>query len=158
MGFRDMLDTSCFYGQTVRPSLLLEIVRPSQLLHTPCHPDDDSSRDALGYCCGSWSPFYYYIPTLKLILLQLLATIFRCIPVPGNWDEAEDDTCRVDIFGLYYGSSASHVFTDIAILALPINPIRKLHMSRTLKQILYGIFALGGLYVPFSHCVFIALL
>ncbi|MCJ1459972.1 hypothetical protein MMC28_010351 [Mycoblastus sanguinarius] len=75
----------------------------------------------------------------------LLATIFRCIPVPGNWDEAEDDTCRVDIFGLYYGSSASHVFTDIAILALPINPIRKLHMSRTLKQILYGIFALGGL-------------
>ncbi len=73
--------------------------------------------------------------------------IFQCIPVKSDWDPTIKPRCvniGLDLIIL----SSINVITDAAILCLPIYQVWHLHMSRSRKLQIGGLFLLGGLYVP----------
>ncbi len=56
-------------------------------------------------------------------------------------------TYQISTAVIWYSTSAFAIITDIAIIALPINEIRRLQLPRVQKLMLMFLFSLGLLYV-----------
>ncbi|KAI1302710.1 hypothetical protein F5Y03DRAFT_193667 [Xylaria venustula] len=73
---------------------------------------------------------------------QFLAVVFLCIPVRAFWDKTVEAKCQNQLIGVYLNAVGTLV-TDFAILVLPIPAIWNLHLPRTQKWALTGIFSIG---------------
>ena len=75
----------------------------------------------------------------------IFATFFQVWPLRCNWVTCIPTT---NYTVMYVCCSVTDVLLDIAILCVPSSFIRTLHISRSQKIGLSGIFGLGVLYVP----------
>ena len=70
--------------------------------------------------------------------------LLECVPFKKLWDPTVPGHC-LNPSASTIVAGALNVFTDIAILTLPIQPIMRLKLSRRRKQLIYGNFLLGGM-------------
>ncbi|GAB1319871.1 Rhodopsin domain-containing protein [Madurella fahalii] len=82
-------------------------------------------------------------------LSQVLVGIFICSPIDGFWDSTVQSTCIPNI-PQWYINAAGNIITDIAVFALPLPALWKLHLPRSQKLVLLGIFSLGFFTVIIS--------
>ena len=68
-----------------------------------------------------------------------------CIPFEKLWMPTIPGGC-INLPKLYYGSQIPNIITDAIILMMPVKVVWNLHVSKTRKYLLLGIFALGLLY------------
>lgn len=84
---------------------------------------------------------------------QIFAFIFNCKPVSGFWDKTVESTCKVSTAKANYSSVFIYVnaggtlLVDIIVLLLPIPAIWNLELHRHQKWAIFGIFAVGGMWV-----------
>ena len=81
--------------------------------------------------------------TICQCLAFLLLNLLGCVPVKAGWDPTIPGDCVNNSSTISAG--ALNAFTDIVILALPIQPIINLRLSRRRKQLIYSNFLLGGM-------------
>ena len=62
--------------------------------------------------------------------------------------------CHLSPRSIYMGTGIVHVITDFMLLLFPLLLIWKLDMSKPQKLCLIAVFALGSLYVKYSHAIF----
>ena len=80
--------------------------------------------------------------------IQLPPTILSCRPIkaslshPFQLIRTVPAAKCVDSFGLNTGSSVTHIITDLAPLALPLQLLWRLEMARPRKYMLSAMFAL----------------
>ena len=82
-----------------------------------------------------------------LMMLQVLMTLLRCVPVNSLWDPTVPSHCYISDSQYFLESSISHIAIDVLLLGLPMPLIWRLHMHRSHITTLTVIFALGSLYV-----------
>ena len=75
---------------------------------------------------------------------KILATVFQCVPVSGLWNPELDPKC-IDFQQLLLGITVPHMATNLALLALPIPCIWRLHTTASQKIALTVTFMLGSL-------------
>ncbi|KAL2137867.1 hypothetical protein VTI28DRAFT_7936 [Corynascus sepedonium] len=96
---------------------------------------------------------YVYIGSIILVggwgLSQVLVSIFICWPVAGFWDKTVAAKCIPSI-PQWYTNAAGNILTDVAVFALPLPALWKLHLPRASKLVLIGIFSLGFFTVIIS--------
>lgn len=61
------------------------------------------------------------------------------------WDPTVPGGC-INLAQFYYGLQIPNIVTDAVIIAMPMKMVANLHISKTQKTVLSGIFALGVLY------------
>lgn len=77
---------------------------------------------------------------------QSFLTVFRCNPISRGWEvPTARGTCITKGAHLLFGSTVTHIITDVAILAIPIPVVSELQMQLAQRLILCCIFSLGGL-------------
>ena len=86
--------------------------------------------------------------TSAWLVAFIFATFFQVWPLRCNWVTCIPTT---NYTVMYVCCSVTDVLLDIAILCIPSSFIRRLHISRSQKFGLIGIFGLGILYVPTLH-------
>lgn len=74
-----------------------------------------------------------------------LVAVFTCIPFRKMWDPTIPGGC-INLAQFYYGLQIPNIVTDAVIIAMPMKMVANLHISKTRKTVLSGIFALGILY------------
>lgn len=74
-------------------------------------------------------------------------TLFQCKPISSNWgtQPVQIDTCVANIFVMYEVAALTNIFSDIAILVLPVPIIVALHMPPKHKIGVLGVFLTGTL-------------
>lgn len=79
------------------------------------------------------------------LISTIFVSVFSCHPVDYLWHPVPGGGClkHFNLFGYITGSFG--VFLDLAVLTLPINPVRKLQMAKRTEILLLSIFSLGGL-------------
>lgn len=82
-----------------------------------------------------------------MYILQILTTVFQCMPIQGLWDYSVKAHCGVNINDFFIGNAVPNIITDWAMLILPLPYVWKIQRSTTQKVALCGAFAMGGLYV-----------
>ena len=75
---------------------------------------------------------------------KILVTIFQCVPVSGFWNREKHAEC-VNYQHLFIGITVPNIATNLALLALPVPYIWRLHTTASQKIALTGTFMLGGL-------------
>lgn len=83
------------------------------------------------------------------MILRVLMTTLRCVPVSSLWDIFGIGHCYISGFQLFMGSSIPHITIDILLLGFPVPLIWRLHMHSSHRIILTVLFASGILYVAF---------
>ncbi|KAL6863259.1 hypothetical protein ACO1O0_003504 [Amphichorda felina] len=73
-----------------------------------------------------------------------LLTLLQCIPTRGFWDKSIGASCDVDANKFLFAISIPNILIDVALLALPIPYVVKLHVSRDRKITIMSMFLLGG--------------
>ncbi|RDW91625.1 hypothetical protein BP5796_02790 [Coleophoma crateriformis] len=79
-----------------------------------------------------------------------LVTIFQCTPVQGFWDLTIESNCTVNVTSFFFGNSIPNIFTDVALMVLPVPYIWRLQLVRAQKIALISIFTLGTFIVVIS--------
>lgn len=74
----------------------------------------------------------------------VFGSIFACVPVRAFWDKEQPARC-IDQFAMWFTNAAINILTDFAIIILPMPVIQNLNLAKRQKQLLIGIFAIGGL-------------
>lgn len=82
--------------------------------------------------------------TASQCLTFLVVTLLECVPYQKLWDPKIPGHC-LNLRASTIVAGALNVITDIAILALPLQPVMNLKLSRRRKQLIYGNFLLGGM-------------
>ncbi|CAI6015678.1 unnamed protein product [Clonostachys chloroleuca] len=78
------------------------------------------------------------------LVVRIFLTIFTCIPVQAFWDKTiKDAQCSVDESGFFFGTVLTHCLMDVAILLLPIIPVRHLRLRFHQKAVVMALFAFG---------------
>ena len=77
--------------------------------------------------------------------IQVVGTLFQCIPVRAAWDVTVKATC-IKINVMYEIMAGFNVLTDFVLLLAPLPSLWNLHMQKVMKWQLIGIFSIGGLY------------
>lgn len=75
-------------------------------------------------------------------LAACLVTVFGCHPISKAWDKKAEGKC-VDIIQIWYSNSIMIILTDVMIILLPLNQIRRLQLPLFRKILLSGVFSLG---------------
>lgn len=71
-------------------------------------------------------------------------TVFHCVPTQAFWDlSITDKVCNIDNARFFFGTTMTHLFLDVAILALPIVQVRKLNLRKGQKLGVIGLFMFG---------------
>jgi ABC-type sulfate transport system permease component len=83
-----------------------------------------------------------YLVLYTIIFLSLI--IFQCSPVNYAWDKTLDGKC-INMTALTYAGSIFATITDIGLILLPVNELRKLQMGRVKKFGVMVIFIVGCL-------------
>ncbi|KAK1141820.1 hypothetical protein N8T08_008485 [Aspergillus melleus] len=78
-----------------------------------------------------------------------LVGALTCIPFRKLWDPAIPGGC-IDLPKFYYGLQIPNIVTDAIILAMPMKVVWNLHVPKTQKVALSGIFLLGFLTLIFD--------
>ncbi|KAL5360831.1 hypothetical protein BJX96DRAFT_175663 [Aspergillus floccosus] len=109
---------------------------------------------AIGFVKASVLVFYYKTFPIRIfsIIVTLLlgiivaysiacifALIFGCNPLALAWDPSITQGYCINKFAVYYAQGALNVFTDLAIITLPIPLIWGLHISRREKAIIFAL-------------------
>lgn len=76
----------------------------------------------------------------------VMSSIFQCTPVTFTFDKTETGTC-IDLTAFWYANAAFNISSDLVIMFLPVPVINRLQLPPQQKLLLYGIFAVGILYV-----------
>ncbi|KAI1424967.1 hypothetical protein F5Y12DRAFT_714832 [Xylaria sp. FL1777] len=76
-------------------------------------------------------------------LAVILVTIFQCHPVSKAIDPAIEGHC-ISQTEFFLGNAIPNIVTDVLILSLPLHDIIKLHLPRSQRVSIAGIFLLGG--------------
>ncbi|KAL5606306.1 uncharacterized protein BROUX77_003499 [Berkeleyomyces rouxiae] len=71
-----------------------------------------------------------------------LLSAFSCSPVRAFWDKTIDGKCLPNQ-PVWYASAAGNILTDLVIAILPIRTLWKLHLPKSQRLSLIGVFALG---------------
>lgn len=76
----------------------------------------------------------------------ILVCLFQCSPIYLAWQPwlAADDSC-INLRGSFIGNAVPNILTDVAILAMPIKQVWKLHATMAQKVSLVCTFGLGSL-------------
>ena len=77
-------------------------------------------------------------------IAEIFLSIFQCTPVHKAWDQRVAGSC-VNILLAACIPGAINVFTDLAIVLLPISVVWSLQMGRSRKIQLVGVFLLSSL-------------
>ncbi|KAL7943963.1 hypothetical protein V8C42DRAFT_358684 [Trichoderma barbatum] len=72
----------------------------------------------------------------------VLLTIFACKPIDKSWNKALPGVC-VNSISIWYSTSVLNIVTDVLIIGLPINEIRRLQLPLVKKLLLCALFSLG---------------
>ena len=78
-------------------------------------------------------------------VISLFGGAFQCAPVAYLWDKAIPGGTCIDFIAFARFTSIFNIVTDILILALPIPIVWQLHLERSKKIGVIGLFLLGGL-------------
>ncbi|KKZ65970.1 hypothetical protein EMCG_08264 [[Emmonsia] crescens] len=70
------------------------------------------------------------------------ATVFQCTPIRRAWDRAVLGTC-INLTVSWYANAAFSIFSDLAILTLPMPVIKSLQLPKRARIGLMSIFAVG---------------
>jgi hypothetical protein len=73
-----------------------------------------------------------------------LLIIFQCSPTAYAWDKTIHGGKCLNMNALTYAGAAFAAIHDILTLALPVNELRKLKLSRTKKIGVIAMFIVGG--------------
>ncbi|EAU31185.1 predicted protein [Aspergillus terreus NIH2624] len=73
----------------------------------------------------------------------VLSAFLNCIPVAKFWNPTLPGYC-INQKGLWFSNASMHIFTDLAILIIPIPALHALELPKRQKIALISIFALGG--------------
>lgn len=84
--------------------------------------------------------------SVVLGLGTFIACVFECDLTSLYWDRTSYGLC-IDMKAFLLSTAILNLFTDIAILILPISVVWKLQIKKSQKVAITGIFLLGGLYV-----------
>ncbi|GIJ88086.1 hypothetical protein Asppvi_007002 [Aspergillus pseudoviridinutans] len=76
-------------------------------------------------------------------LAYILVTIFQCTPVAAFWDKTIAKKSCVNSKAQWLSYAVINIVCDVAILALPIYPVSKLHLAQGKKIALAVIFGMG---------------
>lgn len=75
-----------------------------------------------------------------------------CIPASKFWYQSMEGTC-LNPYHFYYGMQIPNILTDLILLIMPMHVVWSLHIPRTQKLLLCGVFLVGGLYVSLIRLV-----
>ena len=87
----------------------------------------------------------------SIFVVNFVTFVLQCLPVPRFWDETVDGTC-INQNQFYFASAIINVCGDVAVLALPLPTVWRLHTSRNKKWSLSFLFLLGSLSVFYYLC------
>ncbi|KAL8961642.1 MAG: hypothetical protein Q9193_001837 [Seirophora villosa] len=99
---------------------------------------------------STWFRVAWYIITVWCFLWGIstfIAAVFQCTPVSYLWTQFSGKTkgkC-VDFTALLIATAAVNIFTDVAVLVLPMPMVWKMKIQKAQKLAVSGIFLLGGL-------------
>ncbi|KAL1887822.1 hypothetical protein Cpir12675_006408 [Ceratocystis pirilliformis] len=71
-----------------------------------------------------------------------LVTINTCTPVRAYWDKSIEGRCIPNL-PLWYINAAGNILTDLVIVVLPVKVLWNLHLPKSQRLSLIGVFALG---------------
>ncbi|KAI0175161.1 hypothetical protein BJ166DRAFT_621521 [Pestalotiopsis sp. NC0098] len=77
------------------------------------------------------------------IIIRTFLGIFHCSPVQAFWLDIPGSYCAINDKQFFFGSILAHVCLDIAILALPIIQVRKLHLPKLQRIGIIAMFMFG---------------
>ncbi|KAI3340072.1 hypothetical protein F4824DRAFT_453999 [Ustulina deusta] len=93
-------------------------------------------------------------------LAVILVTIFQCHPISKAINPAVEGYC-ISQTEFFLGNAIPNIVTDLLILSLPLHDIMKLHLPRSQRISIAGIFLLGGGVIVASsirlyYCILLA--
>ncbi|KAH8901437.1 hypothetical protein GQ53DRAFT_775991 [Thozetella sp. PMI_491] len=80
--------------------------------------------------------------TITYTLIAILLTVFSCNPIQKSWNKELQGSC-LDSRSIWYGTSIMIILTDLMIIVLPINEIRRLQLPLVKKLLISCLFSLG---------------
>ncbi|KAM6506941.1 hypothetical protein FALCPG4_018754 [Fusarium falciforme] len=84
--------------------------------------------------------------TIVWFLLRLFLVTLQCIPIQALWDASvKDANCSIKDSAFFFATGLTHVLIDIAILALPVIEVGKLHLPAGQKVAITALFLFGAL-------------
>ena len=78
-------------------------------------------------------------------MLKEASAIFTCTPVRKVWDPTVVGGHCIDIRSFFIGIAVPNIFTDLALLAMPLPYILGLQVKLLQKIAVMFVFVLGGL-------------
>lgn len=75
---------------------------------------------------------------------QMFGTIFQCVPIHYQWTPGVVPKC-IDYVAMIIACGVINIFTDFAILALPLPVLWRLQVSQHRKMALSFMFLIGSL-------------
>ncbi|EPE06929.1 integral membrane protein [Ophiostoma piceae UAMH 11346] len=78
-----------------------------------------------------------------IFVINFFTFVLQCLPVSRFWDQTVDGTC-INQNQFYFASAIINVCGDVAVLALPMPIVWRLHTSRNKKWSLSFLFLLGA--------------
>ncbi|KAJ1332045.1 alpha-methylacyl-CoA racemase [Microdochium nivale] len=88
------------------------------------------------------------------IIIRTFLGIFHCIPVQAYWDSSAGGFCAVEDTKFFFGSILVHVVMDIAIILLPVLPIKHLSLP-TRQRIAIAVVFMFGFFICFAGVMII---
>lgn len=90
-----------------------------------------------------------YIVTIIAVVswsaIQVILTIFTCIPVSAFWDKNQDRATCLPQTIMSYINAAGNIATEAGILILPLPVLARLNLAKQHRAMLVFIFSLGFL-------------
>ncbi|KAH0489846.1 hypothetical protein TgHK011_001339 [Trichoderma gracile] len=80
--------------------------------------------------------------TVAYTFAAVLMTVFACKPIEKAWRKTLPGVC-VNSISIWYSTSVLNIVTDILIIGLPVNEIRRLQLPLARKLLLCALFSLG---------------
>ncbi|KAL6882216.1 hypothetical protein HDV57DRAFT_52500 [Trichoderma longibrachiatum] len=80
--------------------------------------------------------------TVAYTFAAVLLTVFACKPIEKAWRKTLPGVC-VNSISIWYSTSVLNIVTDILIIGLPVNEIRRLQLRLARKLLLCALFSLG---------------
>lgn len=108
----------------------------------------------ISFLCFYWRLFQFtsiripiqilLVTSVVWIIVRTFLTIFQCVPVEAIWDQRDCDSHRrINQSDFFFGSVLVHCLMDVMILVLPIFPVSQMHLSRSKKLGVVGLFSSG---------------
>ncbi|KXJ94979.1 hypothetical protein Micbo1qcDRAFT_200436 [Microdochium bolleyi] len=88
------------------------------------------------------------------IIIRTFLGIFHCIPVQAYWDSSAGGFCAVEDTKFFFGSILVHVLMDVAIILLPIIPIKHLSLP-TRQKVAIAVVFMFGFFICFAGIMII---